>query len=215
MWIEEMLVFSMQAGVGSVGAKLFRPDGRLQEAGIAWHAGRPARSYQLQPGDGAGYLNNLLIPRNCLAVSAACMMTPRAAFDDAGGMDPGMPPLCSSVDYCLKLREAGLRTVFAPQVEMVDRGPLPAGELEAAGELLRERWPQLLRGDPFYSPRFAGDSFELRPFNRRGEFQDRVDPLALVDRVRRAFGEGGVRLVVGRTYGKVRHELGQRSRHSG
>ena len=33
-WIEEMLSFSIQPGIGAVGARLWYPDGGLQHAGV-------------------------------------------------------------------------------------------------------------------------------------------------------------------------------------
>ena len=39
-WIEEMLSFSMQPGVGAVGARLWYPGGGLQHAGVILGLGR-------------------------------------------------------------------------------------------------------------------------------------------------------------------------------
>ena len=49
-------------------------------------------------------MGNVLGPRNYSAVTAACMMTRRAVFDQAGGFDEAFPTDFNDVDYCLKVR---------------------------------------------------------------------------------------------------------------
>jgi GT2 family glycosyltransferase len=207
-WIEAMLVFARQRGVGAVGAKVLRSDGRMAHAGIAFRDGRPILPYLGQPGDGAGYLNNLLVPCNYSAVSGVCLMTPRAVFLSVDGLDESLPG-CEDIDYCLKLRRDGLRSVVVPQVELISDAELELGP--AARAALRDRWGEALDNDPYYPDAFFRDNFNLPSFNRRGEFQGHVDLLAYLDRARRTLSEGGLRLLANRTYGKLRHELGERT----
>ena len=65
-WLERLLEFSQQPAVGTVGAKLFFPSGRIQHAGVAILAGRPLHPFYAHHGEHSGYFNNLLIPRNCM-----------------------------------------------------------------------------------------------------------------------------------------------------
>ena len=48
------------------------------------------------------------------AVTGACLMTPRAAFEAVGGLATRFPLSFNDVDYCLKLRSRGLRVVYDP-----------------------------------------------------------------------------------------------------
>jgi GT2 family glycosyltransferase len=219
-WIESMLVYAMRPGVGAVGAKLYFPNGRLQHGGVICRDGRPAHPYYLGPGDVPGYQRNLLVACNFLAVTAACVMTPRAAFDAVGAFDEALPLNYNDVDYCLRLREAGLRTVFLPHVELLHRESISRGiDAPAASEIewLRSRWGQLLYDDPFYGAVFSDNSFMLPLYTRHGEFRDRSDPRALIDRIlsifdrtRRALEAGGPRLVLERLLKRIAREIDRR-----
>ncbi|MGH2981602.1 MAG: glycosyltransferase family 2 protein [Solirubrobacterales bacterium] len=214
IWIESMLVYATQPGVGAVGAKLYLPDGRLQHGGIICREGRPAHPYYLGPGDTPGYAGNLLVASNYIAVTAACMMTPRTAFEAAGGFDEDLPLNYNDVDYCLKLHRSGLRSVMLPQVELLHFESLSRGEeppATAEVEAMRQRWGDLLDQDPYYGEEFIDDDFQLPAYSRRGEFRSHTDPFSYLDRVRRAYTAGGVRLVAERTYGRMRRWLARRS----
>ena len=62
----------------------------------------------------------MVIARNCLAVTGACLMTPRALFEELGGLSLSLPVNFNDVDYCLKSHAAGRRIVYDP-----DLLPLP------------------------------------------------------------------------------------------
>jgi O-antigen biosynthesis protein len=214
IWIESMLVYAIQPGVGAVGSKLYLPDGRLQHGGIICREGRPAHPYYLGPGDTPGYGGNLLVACNFIAVTAACMMTPRAAFDAVGGFDEELPLNYNDVDYCLKLGREGLRSVLLPQVELLHFESLSRGEeppATAEVESLQRRWGELLDDDPYYGRAFIDDDFTLPALSRHGEFRAHHDPFSYADRIRRAYQAGGLRLVAERTYGRLRRWLARRS----
>jgi GT2 family glycosyltransferase len=46
-------------------------------------------------------------------------MTRAETFRAAGGFEESLPLNYNDVDYCLKLRRAGLRVVYAPAVELL------------------------------------------------------------------------------------------------
>lgn len=208
IWLESMLVYAMQRGVGAVGAKLYLPDGRLQHGGVICRRGYAGHPYYLWQGGTPGYGGNLLVACNYLAVTAACLMTSRAAFEAVGGFDEDFPLNYNDVDYCLKLHRAGLRSVLLPHVELlhfesVSRGEEPPESAEV--ESLRQRWGELMDNDPYYGQAFTTDDFGLPVLGRRGEFQARADLLSYLDRTRRAFRTGGSRLVAERSARQLRH----------
>jgi O-antigen biosynthesis protein len=197
-WIEAMLVYARQPEIGAVGAKLYFPDGRLQHAGITGYAGTPHHPYAGGPGNAAGYFNNLIVACDYLAVTAACLMTRRDAFEAAGGFDESLPLNFNDVDYCLRLREEGLRSVCVPWVELVhyesaSRGADVVGGDEVA--LIRARWGGLLDADPYYDRRFAGPDYGLGGV---------AGARSHLTRARQLLRQGGVRLLVARTVDRVR-----------
>jgi len=167
-------------------------------------AGHP---FYLWDGTSPGYGGNLLVACNYLAVTAACLMTPRAAFEAVGGFDETFPLNYNDVDYCLKLHREGLRSVLVPEVELLHYESVSRGEkgpLSGEVETLAERWRGLLENDPYYGEQFIDPDFNLPPLGRRGGFQARPDPLSYVDKLRRTYEEGGARLVARRMEPRLR-----------
>jgi len=101
-------------GVGAVGGRLILPSGRLQEAGcIVWADGTTSgHGRGLPPGD-----HETLRPRDVDYCSGAFLLTPRDVWERLGGFDEVFTPgYYEDADYCLRLRQAGLRVVFEPSV---------------------------------------------------------------------------------------------------
>ena len=118
-WMSAMLEYSQDPAIGAVGAKLLYPDGRLQHIGMVLGvAGLAAHAFHQHPGVSAGYAGSAIMARNYSAVTAACMMTRRKAFDEVGGFDERFPTDFNDVDYCLRLRRAGYRVVFTPWAQL-------------------------------------------------------------------------------------------------
>jgi N-acetylglucosaminyl-diphospho-decaprenol L-rhamnosyltransferase len=52
-------------------------------------------------------------------VSGACMLMPRAAYDDVGGFDEGFPLYAEELDMATRLAAKGWEVVFTPEVEVI------------------------------------------------------------------------------------------------
>ena len=146
-WLERLLEFSQQAEIGAVGAKLFFPGGHLQHAGVAVLGGRPAHPFYAHRGDHAGHFNSLLVPRNCSAVTGACLMTRADVFRSMGGFDEGFPLNYNDVDYCLRLIAGGRRVVCTPHARLYhhELGTRSAGVRPEEADAFRRRWVRLGR----------------------------------------------------------------------
>ena len=118
-WLEQMLCHCARPGVGAVGATLLYPDDTIQHAGVvlgltglAGHAWAGLRDAEV-PG---GWHRHA---RDVTAVTAACLMTPRAVWDALGGLDERFVVCGNDVDYCLRCaRRAGLRVLHAPAARL-------------------------------------------------------------------------------------------------
>ena len=153
-WIERMVMYSSLDGIGAVGARLLWEDGRIQHAGIRFEAGLPGHPYYGFAGDFKGYANNARVALNSLAVTAACLMTPRRWFDEVGGFSPTFPVNYNDVDYCLKLRAAGQRAVCDPDLVMYHfESSSRSNEVEDwEKHLFRQRWLPFTVVDPYSNP---------------------------------------------------------------
>jgi GT2 family glycosyltransferase len=166
-WIENMLRYSQQPGIGAVGAKLLFPNNRIQHAGVVLLNGAPGHPYYNHPSEDLGYFLSAQVARNYIAVTGACMMTRHELWDKVGGFSEDFPLNYNDVDYCLKLRELGCRTVYVPEVELYHyesvsreaaRGVKP-GELDH----FQAKWLERYFLDPYYNPNLPTDHLYYYP----------------------------------------------------
>ena len=165
-WMSAMLEYSQQPEIGAVGAKLLYPDGRLQHIGIVLGVGSGAgHAFHQHAGASPGYASSAVSVRNYSAVTAACMMTRRDAFEAVGGFDEDLAVDFNDVDYCLRLRRAGYRIVFTPFAtlyhhESASFGPRTQNAKEV--ELMKSRWADVLDRDPYYHPALTREFADYR-----------------------------------------------------
>ncbi len=71
----------------------------------------------------------------------------------------------NDVDYCLRVRQAGLRVIWTPYAELYHhesytRGsdtvsPERQAQARAEVKFMRSRWKRVMRHDPFYNPNLS------------------------------------------------------------
>ena len=172
-WLEAMLEHAQRPEVGSVGAKLVYPDGRIQHAGVVvgvggvWAPGVATHAHQFYPSDAPGHLGSVARVTNYSAVTAACMMLRRSVFEEVEGFDEeNLKVSFNDVDLCLRIRERGYSVVYTPYAELYHHESVSRGYKGDPTEVgyMRERWGKTLDGEPFYNPHFSRGSgdFNLR-----------------------------------------------------
>lgn len=165
-WLTEMLGVCQRRDVGAVGAKLYYPDRRVQHAGIVIGIGGIAGAMFVDlPKGRSGYLHKASIMQDMSAVTAACMMMKRKAFEDAGGFTEELAVAFNDVDLCLKAGQKGWRIVYDPFAELIHdesktRGPEDSPEkvrrFQNEIEYMRVHWLKILKeGDPMYNPNLS------------------------------------------------------------
>jgi GT2 family glycosyltransferase len=164
-WIERMAEYAQRDGIGAVGVKLLFPDDTVQHAGIVVGLGGAAGHplYTLDRFNNH-YFGALVTANNYSAVTAACMMVRREVFESVGGFDEEFAVAYNDVDFCLRLRAAGLRNVYIPHVELYHFESASRGsDLDAERaernlieqEKLIERWKIRDTPDPYFNRNFA------------------------------------------------------------
>jgi GT2 family glycosyltransferase len=155
-WLREMVSHVVRPEVGAVGARLWSPEGNLEDGGlILGLGGIAAPAFRGFPRGHAGYFNRAWLQQNCSAVSAACMVVRKEVFFEAKCFDEWNLPLCYyDVDFCLRLGQHGLQVVWTPYANLTFRGSGLREEAKASGEAayMRKRWGRQLLNDPFYNP---------------------------------------------------------------
>jgi GT2 family glycosyltransferase len=156
-WLEPLIkAFHTHPDAGVVGGRLLYPDGRLQEAGgIVFRDGSAAKfGYGELDADGPSYT----FQRDVDYVSGALLATPRALFEQLGGLDPAYGfGYFEDTDYCLRARQAGRRVLYQPASVIVHvEGGTAGVDLSAGAKrhqveneaVFRERWQEVLRDYP-------------------------------------------------------------------
>lgn len=128
-WLTQMMAWAVQPEVGIVGAKLLFGDGRVQHAGVTIGLGNAAgHIHRLEAGDAPGYQHRCLATQNMMAVTAACLITPRALFESMGGLNENEFRVAyNDIDYCLRVEQSGKQIIWTPEAvlyhhESVSRG---------------------------------------------------------------------------------------------
>jgi GT2 family glycosyltransferase len=173
-WLAELLRHAQRPDIGCVGARLVYPDRTLQHGGVILGVGTLAghAHKHLPPGE-PGYGGRAVLPQQLSALTAACLMVRRSLFDQVGGLDEALEVNYNDVDFCLRVADAGYRNVWTPYAELIhheskSRGGLDTPEkkaqMEREGEIMRARWGDRLKQDPFYSPNLTQDEedFSIR-----------------------------------------------------
>jgi GT2 family glycosyltransferase len=154
-WLERLVMYAGLPGVGAVGGRLIWEDGRLQHVGITFeNVGYPGHIYRGFAGDWNGYSNNVLVAQNYLAVTGACLMTPREDFDRLGGLSTTFPVNYNDMDYCLKLIADGRRVVYDPDTILYhfESSSRTTDVEEWEKEQLRARWLSITSVDRYSNP---------------------------------------------------------------
>lgn len=169
-FIEEMMGYLQRPDAGVVGAKLYFADHLVQHAGILVGVrGALAHANQDFSAKREGYLARAVRPGNFSAVTGACQMVRRDVFEQVGGYNEEFAVGFNDADFCLRVWEAGYRTIFTPYAELYHYEFTSRGREEANEEKMRrwkreqalfmQRWPEFfLNGDPWLGPNLSAES---------------------------------------------------------
>lgn len=162
-WIEEMLMYAQRDDVGAVGAFLLYPDRSIQHCGLVlgYRGNIAGNPYYGEFFDENNAPPSLRVPQNYSAVTAACTMVKRTDYFAVGGLDEtDFAVGLNDVDFCLKLREAGLWNVWTPYAmlyhnESASRGSdmkgKPKARFDRECEFLKSKWQRyFIEGDPYH-----------------------------------------------------------------
>lgn len=147
-WLETLRRYADDAPeAAAVGAKLLYPNGTVQHAGVVFgQDGYPHHLYAGFPAEHPAVNRS----RRLQAVTAACLLVRRAAFEEAGGFDAGYLNSLEDVDLCLRLGEAGGEVHYCPAAVLVHLESASRGRddrFERSVALYRERWRGQVRRD--------------------------------------------------------------------
>lgn len=167
-WLDEMLGYAQREDVGAVGARLLLPDGRIQHAGAILGLGGLGSNHAHHGASigEPGYFGRLMLPQDYSAVTAACLLTRKTHYEAVGGLDEETFQVnFNDVDYCLKLRDRGLKVVWTPYATLrhEESASQAAPDVERMAreekykrifrevEAVAGKWPRWFAQDPAYN----------------------------------------------------------------
>jgi GT2 family glycosyltransferase len=155
-WLTALLEYSQFPGVGAVGAKLLYSDGTIQHAGVVLkRTGVAHHAFRWAPREVLGVPRLADLPRNCSAVTGACMLVPRGIFEEAGGFDEELRVVLNDIDLCLRIRERGYAVIYTPHAQLYHHEGSSRGRLHPPSDDERfvKRWAaRFSQVDPYYNP---------------------------------------------------------------
>lgn len=169
-WLERMLELAQKPDVGIVGAKLYYPDGEtIQHAGVCVGAHGAAEHYAKrfrikEERMKLAFGGRLAVTHEMSAVTAACLLIRKDAFDAVQGFDESIAVGFGDVDLCLRVLEQGYRILFCPEAELkhhesFTRGASVVDPHPEDTAIFLARWRSfLLAGDPYFNPGYSVNS---------------------------------------------------------
>ena len=176
-WLVALLEHAQRPGIGAVGAKLVYPDGLIQHAGVILGInGCAGHSHQFFPENEhwrpcGGHLDDLLCIRECMAVTAACMMVQRDIFEKTGGFDEDFVVGFGDTDLCLRILKEGYQNLWTPYARLIHYESATRGKRGDNLHLhpedrarFQDRWREVLeKGDPYYNINLSCESNNFLP----------------------------------------------------
>jgi GT2 family glycosyltransferase len=165
-WLAELVSHACRPEIGAVGAKLYDEADAIAHAGIVLGAGGVAGlPYRGVHRSQACRISRLWTIQNYSAVVGACLIARRELLERIGGVDAAnLPSAYFDIDLCLRLSDAGYRTVWTPYAELrwldADTPGLAATKitgptLDRQERYMVSRWGGILERDPNYNPNLS------------------------------------------------------------
>lgn len=164
-WLERMLELAQQPDTGIVGAQLLYPDRTsIQHAGVCVGAFGIAEHYgkflRLPPDRiDIAFMGRLITTHEVAAVTAACLLMRRDAFEEINGFDEALAVGFGDVDLCLRTLDRGWRVLYCPQATLLHHESFTRGKTVGYdphpedSALFAQRWSVFLQqGDPYFNP---------------------------------------------------------------
>ncbi|GGF84508.1 hypothetical protein GCM10011338_41070 [Alteromonas lipolytica] len=162
-WLEYMVGHALREDIGCVGAKLMYGDDRIQHAGVVLgYGGGAGHAHKYFPRYHPGYMNRLIATQNYSAVTAACLLIKKSLFDLVGGLnETDLTVAFNDVDFCLRVRESGVRNLYCAEAELYHHESVSRGldvskekmaRFNAELDYLQTNWADVIAHDPAYNP---------------------------------------------------------------
>jgi len=148
-WCDALIAYAeANPAAAIVGARLLYPNETIQHAGIVIGSDLiPRHVYRGFPAEHPAVKRS----RPFRAVTAACVLVRRGAFEEVGGFDTEFTNGFDDIDFCLRIAERGREVHYCGESVLIHLEAATRGEDEVLfrrnAELYLERWGERVRRD--------------------------------------------------------------------
>ena len=167
-WLSQLVLHASLPGVAAVGPKLVRPDGKVEQAGIAIGLRDPAAPMLAGvAAEGDGYYGALPCSREVSGLSAECMLVARGDFEREGGFSELYAHEFEDLDLCRRLARSGRKCVYAATATVLTHrsevARRSASDIVDRALFVDSWYDELLAGDPYFNRGFARQRADYVP----------------------------------------------------
>ena len=188
-WLDGLMEHAQRPEVGAVGPQLLYPDRKVQHAGMFLaDNGIGRHAFRFAAADEPGYFGLALTQRNTIAVTGACMLVRRDVFDSLGRFDEAHEIVNNDLDFCLRVHQAGLSTVYTPYSVLIHHELASRETMKDVYDLSHfdRHWKtRFAAGDPFFNPNLSRQADDYRPDDEPTEVLHVGHPLFRPDDIQR------------------------------
>jgi len=174
-WAEELMQPFSDPKVGVVSGFTYTANSRVEHAGYYLHGSFLDRSHYRIRRRNRGQRALLETIHEVSAVDWQCMAVRHSLFESLGGFDESLDHPWVTVDFCLRVGEAGYRTVVSPRAEFFEfsNNVDEAWYRTRAPKAFRQRWSAVFANDPYRpQPPLRQSAEAERPFWRPKRLRD-------------------------------------------
>lgn len=165
-WLRALIGFSVDPGVGAVGAAMLYETGTIQHAGMVPAFRTVVHTWLNWPAEAKTYMDWAYVQREWSMVTGAILATRRSVLERVCGFDEQLTLEFNDVDLCLRVRNLGYRIVYNPDARFTHAEKASRGESAPPGAevaLFLSRWTAWLEQDPASHPLYDRQRFDLVP----------------------------------------------------
>ena len=161
-WGSTILSYATRQDIGCVGIKLIYPDNTIQHAGIILGIyGSAAYSHKNFKRFDLGHAGRLQKVQEISAVTGAFLAIKKEIWEELNGLNENEFPInYNDVDFCLRVKELGLKNIYIPFVEGIHyesktRGKPKGKEFRSwkkEHKNFTKKWAKFIISDPAYHP---------------------------------------------------------------
>jgi len=161
-WLNDLLGQAIQEKIGAVAPKLIYQNDVVYSNGvILFPEGFFRHLFRAEEQAVNGYFGWGKLARGYSALSEKCLLINKSLFEAAGGFTNSIKtPICTMIDFCLKLRSMGYRNILRPSIELYIqelhnynlKSEFSESHLDADRMFLKNQWEKWVNNDPAFNP---------------------------------------------------------------